>query len=524
MTDEIILTALVRLNLVATTVILLVLALRPFLLRWFGARLAYWCWLVVPLATASSLLPAREVIEFIEPSESVVAIDETVGVPEIQPLVPTSAAGLEEAPPEIMDYLAAFLVAGWLVGIAALLGRSIFNTRHFVSGSSVSPALVGVFRTRLVLPADFHTRFNSEERELILAHEDQHRRSGHSIVNALVEIARCACWFNPFAHLAARRFRLDQELACDAAVISANPGKRRVYAEALLKAQVSPDYLHLVSTWSSRSTRHLVERIKLLNRPNQPVFRVVLGVLFLAVVNLAAGYTVWAQQPERRVTQVTRPPATWTPSSEAPAGTLSHQLEARRHDHFNELAQTVDIDLLFFGTTDTEMWWWDRGRDVWDRRFGSLKAANFGSQGTGPHSLLWRMRNGELDGFDAKLIVLQAWGRPDLAVPEIERTEYAEGFAPIIAEIRTRQPDAKLLLMAPLPRGGRLEQWKQQAAGFDGIFASLVDNESVFYANFGESFYNEDGSFKTETWSRGRQTPGFEIWAEALQPWLARFL
>jgi hypothetical protein len=42
--------------------------------------------------------------------------------------------------------------------------------------------------------------------------------------------------------------------------------------------------------------------------------------------------------------------------------------------------------------------------------------------------------------------------------------------------------------------------------------------------NFGESFFNPDGSFKHETWSGGRRKPGFEIWAEELQPWLDRFI
>ena len=99
--------------------------------------------------------------------------------------------------------------------------------------------------------------------------------------------------------------------------------------------------------------------------------------------------------------------AQWTPSAQAPAGTLTHALEAQRHDKFIEIARAGDIDLVFFGTTSTEMWSWKgRGRSVWDREFGSLKAANFGAQGSGFKSLLWRMQNGELDGYRAKLVVL----------------------------------------------------------------------------------------------------------------------
>ena len=110
---------------------------------------------------------------------------------------------------------------------------------------------------------------------------------------------------------------------------------------------------------------------------------------------------------------VAPPPAVWTPASGAPASLLT-ALEAGSHDKFLEQARAGNIDLVFFGTTDTAMWSWadsalggvERGKKVWDQSFGSLKAANFGSQGTHFESLLWRMRNSELDGYRAKLVVM----------------------------------------------------------------------------------------------------------------------
>ena len=239
--------------------------------------------------------------------------------------------------------------------------------------------------------------------------------------------------------------------------------------------------------------------------------------------SLISGAAIALLQPVAAQTVAVEPK--WTPAAEAPDDTLSHEFEGQRHDFFIELARAGDIDLVFFGTTDTEMWWWERGKEVWEREFGSLKAANFGSQGTQSRSLLWRMQSGELDGYSAKLIVLQAWGVSDHGLAEDRRAAYIEGFIPIIAEIRARQPQARLLIMPALPRGrATLEQWRQRSPSIDSAFSELVDNETVFYANFGERLFNTDGSFKHETWAAGRQTPGFEIWAEALQPWLDRFV
>jgi beta-lactamase regulating signal transducer with metallopeptidase domain len=529
MTAETILSALVRINFVASVAIVLVLALRPLVLRWLGASVAYWFWLVVLIAVGASFVPAREEIVLIQPTASLTGSEEAEHPVETSPVPPHGAsAQISKTAAVSHPGLADLLVAVWLFGAAALLARSIVSTRRLAADPLVGPALVGVFRPELVLPADFETRFDAEERTLILAHEHVHRVSGHTIVNALIEIARCTCWFNPLAHLAAIRVRTDQELACDAAVIATRPSARRTYGQALLKTQVAPAFLRLGCTWTSGSGKRLGERIEMLGRPSLSRCGAVLGGSAVAVVGLALGYAAWAQQPDRLVTRTAaRPEAVWTPSAQAPAGTLSHELEAKRHDYFIDLAKAGDIDLVFFGTTEAEMWWWpERGRSVWDRSFRSLKAANFGSQGTQAASLLWRMRNGELDGYQAKLIVLQAGAAGDLSN---ERGALVEGYAALINEIRVRQPQARILLFAPLPRGGSLEAQRQRAQTNAAVFAEFVDNETVFYLDIGERFFLPDGSFMRGTWSpdvnnRGTQTAAFEIWAEELQPWLDRFV
>ena len=523
MTAGTVLAELLRVNLVASLVIVLVLAVRPFVLRWCGARAMYWCWLVVPIAAGASVVPAREQIVVIQPTASIVVSDERSLAVEDSQMTPGNASGrmLETSLVSSIG-LADVLVAVWLLGAAALLARSIVSMRRLTADPSVGPALVGVFRPRLVLPRDFYARFDPEERALILMHEEVHRTSGHTVVNALIEIARCSCWFNPIAHIAAIRVRTDQELACDAAVIASRPSARRAYGRALLKTQTAPAVLRLGCTWASRSRRRLGERIEMLGRPSLARRGAVVAAFGVTAAGLALGYTAWAQRPDRLVTETASPEAVWTPSAQAPEGTLTHQREAQRHDHFIELAKAGDIDLVFFGTTEAEMWSWaQRGRSVWDQAFGSLKAANFGSQGTQPGSLLWRMRNGELDGYTAKLVILQAGTNGDLGD---NRRGYGEGYAALIDEIRVRQPQAKILLLAALPRGRSRDEWSERAQVNASEFAEYVDNQTVFYSDIGERFFLPDGSFKRETWSGGTATAAFEIWAEELQPWIDRFV
>jgi beta-lactamase regulating signal transducer with metallopeptidase domain len=527
MTAEAILTGLLRVNAVAGAAIVLVLLLRPWVLHWLGARLAYWLWIVVPIAVVASVLPGRERIVVVPPPVIVAALKEHAEIDLAAPSAsPETFAAIAETPFVSLPPLAEVLIAVWLLVAAAQLARSIVSSRRLAADPSVGPALVGVLRPKLVLPVDFEARFNAQERALILMHEQVHRVSGHTVVNAVVEFARCASWFNPFVHLAALRLRADQELACDAAVIAARPTARRAYAEALLKTQVAAAFLPLGCTWTSPSAKRIGERIAMLGRPSLSRRGAIGGAAAVAIVGAASGYAAWAQQPERLVTETApRPVAVWTPAADAPAGTLSHALEGQRHDFFIELAQKGDIDVVFFGTTATEMWWWPRrGKSVWDREFGSLKAVNFGSRGTHPDSLIWRMQNGELDGYQAKLVVLHAFG--DANRPMAPRSRFHDwhaGYAAVIAEIRARQPQAKILIFAALHREQTLREWREVAAANAAVFTDLVDDETVFYDDYGERFYRPDGSFSPDMWRTIEPAP-YEMWAEELQPWLDRFV
>lgn len=304
MDAEIVLMALLRLQLVLGAAILVVLLLRPLVLRWWGARLAYWLWLVVPIAAMAGSLPAREQVVVLQPAAEASSLRQpvesasfTVSTSEqvaAAPLVETVAANERSR--------SGWLLALWLAGAGALLIRSIVNTRRLASSSLIGPALIGVWRPRLVLPRDFDTRFDAEERALILAHEEMHRVSRHTVVNALVEVARCASWFNPLVHLAVVRFRADQELACDTAVIEAHPEARRTYAEALLKAQIAGIYLPMGCVWTSGTARRLGERIERLSEQLPDRRRRLLGAAAILCLGTAAGYAAWAQQPAQIIT------------------------------------------------------------------------------------------------------------------------------------------------------------------------------------------------------------------------------
>ena len=289
MTAADILGGVLRMNLAAGAAILVVMALRkPFRPR-FGARLAYGLWLLPVLAAAAVVSPARQVV-IVRSAASALAT--------VSRVHPAFLAGPSKAATSL-DPLG-LLLGLWIVGALGAALVMVLLQRRFMSharAGAVGPAVVGVIAPRILTPRDFAQRYNPAEQALVLAHEQAHIARQDSRLNGLCAAAQCLCWFNPLVHLAARLMRIDQELACDEAVVSRFPGARRAYAEVLVKAQLAILPLPLGCYWPSAAAHPLVERVAMLRRRGVGGARRLAGLVALVVLGFGAGLAAWASQP-----------------------------------------------------------------------------------------------------------------------------------------------------------------------------------------------------------------------------------
>jgi beta-lactamase regulating signal transducer with metallopeptidase domain len=412
------------------------------------------------------------------------------------------------------------------------------------------PSVVGVFRPVILLPQGIDAQLTPVQLESVLLHEMAHVHRHDNLTGLIHKTVEVLFWFHPLVWWLGARLSDERERACDQDVLQCGT-EAETYAESILR--ICDLYLKSPLPFASGITASSLKRRVEAIMTDRVAPRLTFG---RKAVLAAAGFVAMASPFVAGLvaqTTPTRDPsirAVWTPASGAPKNLLS-ALQGRHHDLFIDRARAGNIDLVFFGTTDTEMWSWsdsplggvNRGKRVWDQAFGSLKAANFGSGGTHSDGLLWRMQNGELDGYQAKLIVLHGigitgtgrGGRPiggnigDLLIDD--QSEFVAGYARLIAEIRARQPQAKILILAPFPRGRlRREEWRTVADANAVAYRRLADDTTVFYANFGDRFFLPDGSHNQEMWTipgppnAGLHEPGFKAWADALQPWLDRFV
>ena len=104
-----------------------------------------------------------------------------------------------------------------------------------------SPAVFGVFRPVLVLPAATIHRLSQERTEHILLHELAHIKRGDLLVNTFYMLLQIVYWFNPLLWLIRRRLQHLRELCCDATVARILRDKTVDYRETIL--EVSQRYL-----------------------------------------------------------------------------------------------------------------------------------------------------------------------------------------------------------------------------------------------------------------------------------------
>ena len=106
------------------------------------------------------------------------------------------------------------------------------------SRAASSPAVFGVWRPTLLLPADLVTApagaASEINRDAILAHELIHLRRGDPAAAILQLVAQTLWWFHPLIWYANREARRERERSCDEEVVTALDCPPADYARALL--------------------------------------------------------------------------------------------------------------------------------------------------------------------------------------------------------------------------------------------------------------------------------------------------
>ncbi|UZK70374.1 M56 family metallopeptidase [Sphingomonas sp. S1-29] len=308
-------------TLVATTLLMaLVLLLRERVRRAFGPGMAYALWalpvlrmLLPPMPDELRPLDIAPIGAATEPGTVMMMVP----VAEI-PALP-QGWGMSDVPVAVM--------LCWAIGAALFVGYHVFSHSRFCarlrgsarrtvsivggrvdmieSDAASGPLAFGIWRKAVAFPADFEERYDELERDLALAHELGHHARGDLLANWVALAMLGFHWFNPIAWRAYRAFRADQEMACDAMVLSdRHPALRHAYGRAIVKsahggAVSAACHLH--------SVNEIKGRLRMLTKHSKPsrgkriIGAAGIGALTLAGLAVTASGTAAADELRAKV-------------------------------------------------------------------------------------------------------------------------------------------------------------------------------------------------------------------------------
>ena len=198
----------------------------------------------------------------------------------------------------------------------------------------------------------------------------------------------------------------------------------------------------------------------------------------------------------------------------------------QKHAAYAAAAKKGGIPLVFLGDSITD-YWSTTGKDVWEKSYAPLHAANFGIAADKVENILWRVENGEFDGITPKVVVLlgginNTWtvkgGEWDRAGAQI-----AGGLKQVIAAIQSRSPKTKVLLLAVFPMADGADN---TVKAINANLAKLDNGGSVRFLDIGPKLAGADGHVTKEIMADGLHptAKGYEIWADAMRPLLDEML
>lgn len=140
-----------------------------------------------------------------------------------------------------------------------------------VTTEAPSPVLAFSFQPTILIPTQLLHTCESDELNLVLAHELAHAKRRDLLWNWLPVLVRTCFFFHPMVWLAQPRYSLDQEIACDRLALQCTKAPQRDYGNVLVKvSSASPQPAPTLATLGVASSfKTLKSRILEMHQSNR---------------------------------------------------------------------------------------------------------------------------------------------------------------------------------------------------------------------------------------------------------------
>ena len=179
------------------------------------------------------------------------------------------------------------------------------------------------------------------------------------------------------------------------------------------------------------------------------------------------------------------------------------------------------IDIVFVGDSITHGWENEgRGKSLYDELCKTYSILNLGYSGQRTENMVWRLENGELDGYRARLFMVMAGTNNSEPAEEV-----AIGVRRILDIIRSRQSQAKILLLPIFPRGKSAEDVRNvKNAKVNAVIRGFADDVNIIWCDFTSQLRDSAGGMSSDLSSDRlhMNEAGYAIWLDHVMPHFQR--
>ncbi len=208
-----------------------------------------------------------------------------------------------------------------------------------------------------------------------------------------------------------------------------------------------------------------------------------------------------------------------------------------RHAEVLSIKDSINPEIVMTGNSITHFWGGypllrnavgqlakANGAEAWAGLFGTHRVLNLGFGWDRTQNVLWRLDHGELDGLHPRTVVIEI-GTNNTSETANARAntpaEIVEGIKAICGRVRSKVPQARIILMAVFPREQQPDSPRRRVISeTNRLLADFAASEHIRLIDIGAQLLTPDGVLLKEiTYDFCHPTEkGYRIWAEALKP------
>lgn len=214
-----------------------------------------------------------------------------------------------------------------------------------------------------------------------------------------------------------------------------------------------------------------------------------------------------------------------------------------RHHEVLRIKDSINPEIVLIGNSITHFWGGEpklkfadgrprkpNGPNSWDSVFGHYRVLNLGFGWDRTQNVLWRIDQGQLDGIQPQLVVIHIGTNNTSETKNARKNtavEIVEGIEAICNRVQNKLPQAKIVLMAIMPRE-EVAQHKRRILidQTNNLLKEYAKRNQITLLDIGPRMLTPEGVLTRDIAGDfcHPTDKGYQIWADALRPYVAEFV